>query len=283
MTAPAGWYPDPGGQPDLYRYFDGETWSTATSANPASLPPGAPSPSPYATPIPSGRRPVAAWLVAVAALLVVMVIVGAIAVRSSGTDKPVTTVTPGSTANSTCPDAALPSPDPAPQTGNRVTSGKLSYPRLGSPFREPQWDRRVPFGRDVQSQDATVETSADGAVTWVAGVMIARLLAGDGFFGPEQGARVIAECVVARFYGDLAVRRTDRRDQAITVDGHRAWTIESHLSFQLANIKTTGETMILVVVDTADGEGWLFYASVPDTSPQFLKPARDALAGLRVA
>ena len=41
--------------------------------------------------------------------------------------------------------------------------------------------------------------------------------------------------------------------------------------------------MIVAVVDTADGEGGLFYASIPDTSPQFVKPAREALAGLRVA
>jgi hypothetical protein len=140
----------------------------------------------------------------------------------------------------------------------------------------------VPFGRDVQSQQATVEADGNGTPTWVASVLIARLLAGDGFFGPEQGVRVVATCVTGKFYGNAAVTRKDTRSQAITVDGHPAWTIEAHLSFQLPKIKTTGEMMIIVVVDTGGGEAGLFYASIPDTSPQFMEPARQALAGLKV-
>jgi hypothetical protein len=79
------------------------------------------------------------------------------------------------------------------------------------------------------------------------------------------------------------VARKDRWNAATEVDGRAAWLIEAHLSFSLPKIKTNGETMIIVVVDTVPGEGGLFYASVPDTSPQFLEPARDALASLRVA
>jgi hypothetical protein len=193
---------------------------------------------------------------------------------------PVTSVPPSADV---CPDAVQPSASPVAQTGGRVTSGRLSYARLGEPFGEPYWDRRVPFGRDVQSQQATVEADPNGTPTWVAAVLVARLLAGDGFFGPEQGAGVVANCVTGKFYGNAAVTRKDARNKAITVDGHPAWTIESHLSFQLPKIKTTGETMIIVVVDTGDGEAGLFYGSVPDTSPQFMEPARQALASLKVA
>jgi hypothetical protein len=183
-----------------------------------------------------------------------------------------------------CPDAVPETASPAPPPpSRRVASGKLSYARLPEPFRSPQWDRRTPFGRDVQSQEATVEQDAQGADTWVASVMVARLLAGDGFFGPEQGARVVADCVVGKFYGGAAVTRRDRRNAATKVDGRAAWMIEAHLTFSLPDIKTTGETMIIVVVDTVQGEGGLFYASIPDTSPQFLEPARGAQVSLQVA
>lgn len=288
MSAPAGWYPDPGGQPDLYRFWDGTAWSAATSTNPASPPPGAPSPKPGPTSAAAShlpaKRPAVGWFIGAAALLLVMVTVAVIALRSLGGDPELTTPTPGlpSSAN-TCPDAVFPSAPPPAQTGDRVSSGKLSYPRLGDPFTAPKWDRRVPFGRDVQNQDAVVEISTDNQVTWVAGVLIARLLAGDGFFGPKQGATVVADCVVARFYGDAEVQREDQRNTAITVDGHQAWLIESRLRFQVPNIKTSGETMIIVVVDTGEGEAGLFYASIPDTSPQFLAPAREALADLDVS
>jgi hypothetical protein len=183
-----------------------------------------------------------------------------------------------------CPDAVPETASPAPpQPSGRVVSGKLSYARLPAPFGPPEWDYRTPFGRDVQSQEATVEEDAEGTRTWVASVMVARLLAGDGFFGPEQGARVIADCVVAKFYGGAAVVRDNRRDEATEVDGRPAWLIEAHLTFSVPNIRTKGETMIIVVMDTVPGEGGLFYASIPDTSPQFIKPARGAQASLRVA
>jgi len=290
VSAPSGWYPDPGGQPDLYRFWDGTTWSAATGTNPASPSPGTPRPVRGPGPgggtshLPVERRTAVGWFVGAAALLVVIVVVAVIAIRSAGGDTAVDTPVPGpSSRATTCPDAVSPPASPPPRTGDRVSSGKLSYPRLGAPFTAPKWDVRVPFGRDVQNQDAIVEKSADGRTTWVAAVLIARLTAGDGFFGPEQGAEVVADCVVARFYGNAEVQREDRRNTAITVDGHRAWTIESQLRFRLPDIKTTGETMILVVVDTGAGEAGLFYASVPDTSPQFLAPARAALADLEVS
>jgi hypothetical protein len=277
VSAAPGWYPDPAGRPGRLRYWDGQGWSVTTSASPQGQPLGP-------TPGPPRRRSPLPWILAAAAILVVITIVIILVVRGliGGTiiDRdPVTSAPPSADI---CPDAVQPSASPAAQTGDRVSSGRLSYAKLGAPFGEPYWDRRVPFGRDVQSQQATVEADPNGTPTWVASVLIARLLAGDGFFGPEQGARVVASCVTGKFYGNAAVTRKDTRNKAITVDGHPAWTIESHLSFQLPKIKTTGETMIIVVVDTGDGEAGLFYASIPDTSPQFMEPARQALASVKV-
>jgi hypothetical protein len=188
-----------------------------------------------------------------------------------------------STSTEVCPDAVVETATPPPaQTGDRVRSGALSYTRLPEPFSAPTWDSRVPFGRDVQSQDATVEQNAQGQQTWVAAVLVARLLAGDGFFGPEQGAKVVAECVTGKFYGNAAVERADSRNEATTVDGRSAWLIEAHLTFSLPDIETTGETMVIVVVETVTGEAGLFYASIPDTSPEFMPAARAAQSTLAV-
>lgn len=176
----------------------------------------------------------------------------------------------------------VPTATPPPKTGDRVQSGKLSYARLSSPFSPPTFDYRVPFGRDVQSQDATVETREDGADRWVAGVLVARLLAGDGFFGPEQGAQLVTSCILGKFYWDALIERDDRRNAATTIDGRPAWIIESHLSFDIPDLRTKGETLIVVVVDTGAGEAGLWYGSNPDTSPQFDRPIRDSLRSLRV-
>jgi hypothetical protein len=229
-------------------------------------------------------RSAAPWIVAAVALLVALVVAAVLVVRGldiTGIPGPDPAPPSGMTL---CPDAVpeTASPAPPPPSG-RVSSGKLSYARLPEPFGPPQWDSRTPFGRDVQSQEATVEENAQGVDTWVASILVARLLAGDGFYGPEQGARVLADCVVAKFYGGAAVTRQDRRNMATTVAGRAAWVIEAHLSFSVPGIRTKGESMIIVVVDTVPSEGGLFYASIPDTSPQFMDPARAAQASLRVA
>lgn len=188
----------------------------------------------------------------------------------------------GQPSGDLCQTASAAEESAVPQSGDRVTSGKLSVPRLGPPFEAPRYDSRVPFGRDVQSQDAPVEVSADGQTSWLAGVLIARLLAGDGFYGPEQGADLVVKCILGVFYGNAVVERDDVKHQATKVDGHAAWLIESNLSFDVPGIKTKGELLIVVVVDVGDGEGGLFYASIPNTTPELVAPARKALADLRV-
>jgi hypothetical protein len=279
VSAAPGWYPDPAGQPGQFRYWDGQTWFPTTSPSPYAAPPA----SPAGSPVRPQKRSSLGWILgglAVVAVLAVALILVIRNLSAAGGGSGPTPVDPS--AASPCPEAASPSSTPPAQTGDRVRSGRLSYPRLGDPFSAPTPDARTPFGRDVQNQEATVETKADGSPSWVAAVLIARLLAGDGFYGPEQGARVVATCVIGRFYGDAEVQRADRRNQAISVDDHPAWVIEMHLTFDIPGIKTKGELATIVVVDTADGEAGLFYASLPDTSPQFLEPARTALAELTV-
>ena len=99
----------------------------------------------------------------------------------------------------------------------------------------------------------------------------------------QYSAEIVADCVVALFYNNHEIQRNDTRREAMTVDGHQAYLIESHLRFDIPGIKTKGETMIVVVIDVGQqGEAGLFYATIPDTSPQFLPPIRSALADLRV-
>ncbi|MDN5761924.1 MAG: DUF2510 domain-containing protein [Microlunatus sp.] len=282
MSAPPGWYPDPAGALGRYRFWDGSGWSSVTSDRPDAAPPGQQATGADPRTLPP-RRPWGWWLAGLAAVVaVVVLIVLAVRVVGGGVDSP---DMPGpEPSQQSCPRAtSSPSTPAPPSTDGRVRSGSLSYPQLPPPFEPPIADSRTPFGYDVQSQQAPVERSADGRTNWVAWALIARLLAGDGFYGPEPGAEVVARCVVALFYDNHEIDRTDTRREAITVDGHEAYLIESHLRFDIPGIQTKGETMIVVVVDVGkDGEAGLFYGTIPDTSPQFLAPIRNALAGLEV-
>jgi hypothetical protein len=236
VSAQAGWYPDPGGVPNLYRYWDGQAWSAATSPNPQVPPPsqglvqglshssaGQPSQSgqtgqsgqgygqggqsPYAQQ-PGGyghgqqgayasfqasqqRKSPVGWWIAAAALLVVIVVIGVIAVRAIGGS---TGTTGGGTgtqpSQDVCPTStAEPTTNQPDANDGRVHGGPISYPRLGEPWSGPLTDNRVPFGRDVQKQQVTDQANYDDSGnSWVASVLVAELMAGDGFYTPEQGA-----------------------------------------------------------------------------------------------
>ncbi|MDZ5622572.1 DUF2510 domain-containing protein [Nocardioides sp. HM23] len=49
----AGWYPDPAGQPQTYRYWDGTSWSQDTTGDPYAPPPAPAAPPPAAPPPPA--------------------------------------------------------------------------------------------------------------------------------------------------------------------------------------------------------------------------------------
>jgi hypothetical protein len=165
----------------------------------------------------------------------------------------------------------------------RVHGGMLSYPLLGSPWSAPQTDTRVPFGRDVEVQEVTIEPNYDGkGNSWVASVLVAELASGDGFFSPQEGSEIVVKCLIGKFYGDAQVGREDKVSKATTVGGKDAWLVETHLTFNITGLKTKGETAIVLIVATATDTSSLYYASIPDTSPEYMQPARDAMAALTV-
>jgi hypothetical protein len=57
--------------------------------------------------------------------------------------------------------------------------------------------------------------------------------------------------------------------------------VESQLTFDIPNLRTKGELLIVAIVATGSTAG-LYYASIPDTTPELVQPARDALKNLQV-
>lgn len=293
MSATPGWYPDPGGQQGMFRYWDGSQWSAALSPTPqAAAPtstlgqPGIPANSAVVglgasdAPGRSGKG----WLIAAIAIAVVLVVVVAFIVRAvstggltGGNDRP-----GGQSSRPICPPEDFSPNTPNGTRDGRVYGGKLSYPQLPPPWSQPSQENRVPFGRDVWTQSILVERYTETS-SWVASVLVGELNAGDGFFSPEEGSDIVMTCIVGAFYGDAHVERDDRVNRAMTVDGHDAWIIESYLSFSLPNLQTNSELAIVVIVETGPGTSSLYYASIPlNTAGQWEQPARQAMADLRV-
>ena len=224
------------------------------------------------------------WWIAGGALVIVIIVVAVLAIRAVTGGNTGTTGVPGQPSQDVCPAVSTASPEPSsshPADG-RVHGGPVSYPMLGSPWGAPQGENRVPFGSDVQSQLVPVETDYDGnGSNWVASVLVGELQAGDGFFTPEQGSQIVVKCILGKFYGDNPVKSNVTVNKATNIDGHDAWLVESKLTFDIAGLQTKGELLIVAIVSAGNRSG-LYYASIPDTTPELVEPARDALKNLKV-
>ena len=290
----AGWYPDPGNQPGAYRYWDGRGWTNQLTTDPGgtpTAPPAVPSGplgavgSAGPAPLPPGspaKRSGRAWLIGLIAVAVVLVVLVVLAVRGlGGVLGGLPGVPGGDPSANVCPKPeASSSPRPQPNDG-RVHSGPLSYPMLPSPWGAPLPNTEVPFGRDVLQQ--YVETERTPTMGWGAAVMVGELVAGDGFFEPKDGAEIVLRCVTGTFYGNAEVTRNDTLSQAMTVDGHDGWIMESDLSFSIPGLEATNELLTVVIVDLENGSAGLFASSVPGNAPQYNEPAKQAMEGLQVS
>lgn len=280
--AAAGWYPDPGGQPGQFRYWDGSSWSTQTTANPRQTPAPAPSTSASA---PRKRQPVGWWIAAGAVLVVVALVIWAV-VRFvpglTGKDDP---LAPAGGASASVCTAGVSSNTVAPQPGQAgwVTAGHLAFRELGSPWESPEYDNRVPFGTLAMMQTALDQENYDGnGNSWVSSMLVSDLVSGDGFADSQTAARTVLACVLGIYYADNIVTQHQVSAAAHAVDGHDGWLIETELSFNVTGLKAKGERVLLLVVQVSKDQFGLFYASVPDTSSARLPEVRRTLADLRV-
>ena len=224
------------------------------------------------------------WWIAGTALVIVIIVVAVIAIRAvTGGDTGTTGGPVAQPSQDACPPQSTASPEPGnhPADG-RVHGGPVSYPMLGPPWGAPQSETRVPFGSDVQSQVVPDQINYDGnGANWVAQILVGELQAGDGFFTPEQGSQIVVKCILGAFYGNNPVNSNVKVNEKTTIDGHEAWLVESQLTFDIAGLTAKGELLIVAIVSAGNRSG-LYYATIPDTKPELVQPARDALEQLQV-
>lgn len=311
MSNTAGWYPDPGGQPGMYRYWTGSAWTEAITPTPQTTPPppisayarpdeglpqgaatraGAPTGQvgdPYAYPAQKRRSTLGWWLGGLGALAAV-VLVATLIIRGLGGNVPGVPDLPGFNPSPTvtpniCPPASTSSPMPTadPNSGT-ISGGRLSYPALGSPWTTG-WDNRVPWGALAMVQEVLDQENYDGSgSSWVASILVSDLFVGDGFASTKIASETVLKCVLGKFYADTVVEQDLVSSERHDVDGHAGWLIETQLSFSIPGLNATGERVLLLVVQTGDDDYSLFYASIPDTKSELLPDARRALEQLRV-
>ena len=278
-----GWYPDPGGMPGRFRYWNGTAWSPDTSDRPG---PAGPDGDPAGNGTGPPRHRGLAVALAVVALLVTIAIVAVMTIEPPArpvTDDPLPTSTVSGgddsspTPTPTPPTPGTPTPSsatsvplvPCPQgdpnfrqthpVDGRVHGGNLSFPEELS-FDAAAEEPRFSFAHDVTQQTKIV----DDTPPWIAQLAVGRLRAADGFVhGARNTAESLVQCAVSSaLYDPYQPSRADVRSQPITIDGREGWLIETDVTVVDPNLDFPGDRAIFLVV--ADGADWgMFFGAVP--------------------
>jgi hypothetical protein len=310
VTGAPGWYPDPGGQPDRYRYWDGASWSAETTGDPHRTAPETMTQAPLAS-----RPHAVRWLILITVLAVV-VAAGSLAFRfhNRQSEQPVLFPTPSTSAPSPtrndrddspsgltshpgpntpdanrtprptsaapraigCPEGAPDARSPHPSDG-RVHGGNLSFPRVDS-FVPEAPENRLTFAYDVVQQVRTVSLDPP----WIAQLGLGRLLA-DGYPRTAQHtAELVTECIVASdLYRPYDPHRRDVDSRPITVSGTDGWLITTDLEIGVAGLPFAGDHVAVVVVP--DGADWgVFFGAVPIGDRTLTDTLTTTVLGLRV-
>lgn len=298
----AGWYPDPGGKPGRYRYWDGASWSEVLTDDPADPPPGAG----------TGRRPPRdadhrhpGRTVGIAALVLVIVVVSAVLiVRRTGEASSIGDPAAAPSASGWDDSSPLPSspspPDPSasqpsgrpnstgdcpvgrpdelslhPKDG-RIHGGRLSMAAIDG-YSDPEPEYMLSWMWDTEGVSQVTEPG------WQSIFTVGEIHRSDGFDSLRAAARSSLECAKRTgWYLHLAGSK-DIRDESTVVDGHQAWIVTAEIRDDSPNVAVDGDQLTFVVVDDGrDGAYSVWCGMVPLGDQTRLALNQRVLSGLKV-
>lgn len=283
----AGWYPDPAGVPGRYRYWDGETWTDATTTDPA----GSPAPGPDV----EKRHNWGPIIVIATVLLAVAVILALIFRPGSGSsfqEAPVDTNS-ASPTTSQWDETSTPTPTPSsnqsltrcpvtqvsastPQaSSNTLRGGGLEVPRI------PGWQVDSFYLDWISDLHTATNEVYPG---WISNQSVGALNAVDGFTDIRQSAHQTMECFASSGYYIGYTGRKDLVDQEYSVDGHQAWHMQTEVYVSMRSLpQVKGDTVDVIVVDTGDKDHFgIFISSVNIGDQARMQKMQAAISGLKV-
>ena len=278
----AGWYADPSGRPDAFRWWDGDGWTRWLSRDAAAAAPGA-TPPPPSTTIPPTAGPAPTEpesptgtvklpaAVAIVLGVVVLAVIAVGAIVSFSTDR-----LPSG------PAVAPPSVGPAPTrisydaATRRTAIEEMSYIGPAAPYvcQTAPAAQLPTFTTQLACHAAVHEDYQPSGADWVSAV-------GMGVLDPSQiradvaaTADQVFDSIVAQNYPPGVKVRDRSADPFEGAPAGQAILIGADLHYSVKNVPSRYDAIVLVVVKLESGAYGAWYAMRPNDTP---KSTRDVL------
>ncbi|WP_106849533.1 hypothetical protein [Blastococcus sp. Marseille-P5729] len=102
--------------------------------------------------------------------------------------------------------------------------------------------------------------------------------------GPDQYPTVLAEVEdsVRGNYYPQPNTPTNQAEQEVSIDGHRAYQRSMDLTWDVEGYDSTGERVVLLLIDTGKSAPVLFYCSFPNTHAELYPLIEQVIASIKV-
>lgn len=272
-----GWYPDPAGTSDAFRWWDGETWTDHLSESASAPAPPLADGEPVAARRRSPLRAVVALVVVVALFLSAGVGVGLWLwdVGNSGnSSNSGNTGTGGRPSSPADPTAAAPSEPPGQldESTRTATIGDASMVLPDDPYELRSGPGRVRGVLDaVFLAEAEVHDRYDGDNSWYAMVALAAV---DPQIASDPDLARSSEATVAKLakeiYGKQVAEVTRPKFADRSIDGNAGIEFTAEVHYAIDRLPSRYDTVRAIVVKLDDGTVVAALSSVPDDADREL-------------
>lgn len=275
-----GWYPDPAGQPNHLRYFDGHDWAeAAVPANQVR----ATSPSTFDTPAAAGvgrprRNRPAAIIIGVVVGVLALAVVAALIWQNTRPQTPAPTTSEPSTRAF----------DPNPYRCATAAPHQNTYPRDGRIHggglvftADSDWNRvtgaaAVPAFASDGSGVQTLTSQDWGAMQSVGALSVADFPAPN-----RETALQLLHCTARLPFYEKVSRVEVINTVETTVDGRPGYRVDGRIT--TATPDAPIDLVTIAIVDTGNPESWgLFVGAAPESERQLINEVDSTLRSLMV-
>lgn len=184
-----------------------------------------------------------------------------------------------------CP-AANPATN-GPSSASKISSGGISAPVAPGYSAGAQADayaKAFTWLTGPRGEYRTVEQSEEGAAGWISLFVVGSVERAQGYGTLESAAQSVTNCMAGSenmYRNQSGV--TSKGSKEMTVDGHKAWRVDTEIEVDDPEVDAKGDHAIVVAVEVDNSDTYAIFAGVvPIGDQKLLKQLEKVVSGITV-